>query len=122
MFSPPLFELEDQDGVLIVVPLGSASTLGGEDVQRELAELFGRIERSRLRHAVIDFSRLNYFNSSMLGILHAIWKRVRTAQGRMAICQLSDVCREILKITRFDTVWPIYATRSDALAALRDPA
>jgi anti-anti-sigma factor len=121
MQGPPLFELEDQEDVLIVVPLGSAGTPGGEDIQRELGDLFARIERLQLRHAVIDFGRLTYFSSSMLGILHAIWKRVRAAQGRMAICQLSDICREILKITRFDTLWPIYATRSDALAALRDP-
>ena len=118
---PRVFELEDQEGVLIVVPLTSIGTLGGEDVQQELGELFQRIERSHLGHALIDFGRLTYFSSSMLGVLHAIWKRVRAAEGRMAICQLSGVCREILKITRFDTLWPIYPTRSDALAALRDP-
>jgi hypothetical protein len=38
----------------------------------------------------------------------------------MAFCNLSDHERDILQITHLDRLWPVYATRSEALEAVRE--
>ena len=51
----------------------------------------------------------------MLGAMHTIWKRVSTCQGKMAVCNVSEVEREVLQISKFDMLWPIFNSREEAL-------
>ena len=94
------------------------STLAGEDVQTELDDLLARLDRPDLKHAVIDFHKVSYFGTSMLGAMHAIWGRVRAGEGKMVLCNLSGNALEVLRVARFDTLWPICASRKEALELL----
>jgi hypothetical protein len=48
----------------------------------------------------------------------ALWKRVRGGGGKMAVCNVSETGREILQVTKFDTLWPIGPSRQEALKAV----
>ena len=54
-----------------------------------------------------DMVKVNYFGSSMLEAMLYLWKKINTEGGKMAVCCVSDTAREILELSRFDTIWPI---------------
>jgi anti-anti-sigma factor len=118
MSLPKLMSVRREGSTLIVAPRGSVSSLAGAIVQPELDELLDRIEIERIRSVVFDLADVNYFGSLMLAAMHAVWKRIRTAQGKMALSNVSDLGRDILRIARFDQLWAIYPTLDEALAAV----
>jgi len=109
------FSAESEDSTLIVTPLRSVAGLVEEDVRGELAPILERLGTAELKHAVIDFHELTYFGTSMLEAMFAIWRRIRDDEGKMILCNVSTMGREILRVSRFDTLWPICDTREDAL-------
>ncbi|MFH1922297.1 MAG: STAS domain-containing protein [Planctomycetota bacterium] len=115
MSHPTIFETEIQDATLIVAPRGDVSTLAGEDVHAELLGLLDQLQLAEVKYVVIDLKRAAYFGSSMLGAMNALWGRVRPAGGNMALCNVSETGLEILQVSKFDTLWPIFATREEAL-------
>jgi len=115
MSHPTIFETEIQDATLIVAPRGDVSTLAGEDVHSELLGLLDQLELAKITHVIVDLKRASFFGSSMLGAMNALWGRVRPAGGNIALCNVSETGLEILQVSKFDTLWPICATREEAL-------
>jgi len=122
MSTPKVFESTSDGSTLIVMPLSSVGSLAGENVNHELNDLVTRLDDSGLKHVVFDFAKVSYFGSSMLGAMHAMWKHVSAADGKMVVCNVSDVEREVLQVSRFDTLWPVYDSREEALAAVAEPS
>lgn len=110
-----IFDTEIEDKTLIVAPRGKVSTLAGEEVNIELGQLLRQLQEADCKNVVIDLEKASYFGSSMLGALNAMWNRVRSGGGRMAICNVSEVGLEILHVSKFDTLWPICSSRQEAI-------
>ena len=118
MSVPKIFDAQIEGRTLVVMSLGSAGSLAGEEMAQELTGLLEEFEGSDLRNGVVDLQKSAYFGTSMLQVMTAIWKRVRARGGKMALCNVSDTGREILHVTRFDTLWPICPSRAEALEAV----
>lgn len=116
--SSPLFQVEEDGEVLIVTPLRNVGSLAEENVPQELQQITARFDADA-RHLLLDFSRVAYFGSSMLEGVLSFGKHVQAKGGRLVLAGVSPTGQEILRISRFDTLWPAYADRSAALAALR---
>ena len=91
------------------------------------AELFGELDQvlKEISEAggyqvVVDLGQLDYFGSLILEAMRKIWTLVEANGGRMVICRVADVSREVLHIAHFDTLWPIAASVDGALALLRE--
>ncbi len=115
---PPVFYSEHEGSTLIVIPVGSISSLAGGVVQPQVDDLLESIADREVRNVVFDLEEVSYFGSVMLAAMHSVWKRVRAAQGKMVLCNVSDLGREILQIARFDLIWPICDSREEALSAV----
>lgn len=120
MSTPQIFDARVEGDTLVVLSLGSAGSLAGDEMAYELTGILDQFEQSELRSAVIDLRNSPYFGTAMLQVMTAIWKRVRARHGKMAVCGVSDTGLEILKVTRFDTLWPICDTQEDALQAVAE--
>jgi anti-anti-sigma regulatory factor len=60
-----------------------------------------------------------FFGSSFIEVLFRVWKRLNTQpHPKFAISGLQEYCREVLEVTHLDSLWPLYATRDEAVAAL----
>lgn len=119
--SPPppgtaLFRHSTRGDALVITPLRGISSFAEEAVQQEMSTLLKRIETGDVRALVVDFSRLEYFGSNMLEALRILWKQLRPRQGKLVVCGLSTVGREIIHLARFDTLFPVVETLDDALA------
>ena len=121
MSMPQIFDARIEGDTLVVVSLGNAGSLAGDEMAYELAGLLDRFDECDLRSAVIDLRNSPYFGTSMLQVMTALWKRVRARGGKMAVCSVSDTGLEILQVTRFDTLWPICSSQEQALKVVAEP-
>ncbi len=109
------FSAESENETLIVTPLRSVGSLAEENVRPELDAILDQIRQRELKHAVIDLREVSYFGTSMLEAMHTIWRRIRDDHGQMTLCNVSTMGREILRVSRFDTLWPICDSKDDAI-------
>ncbi len=120
MSESSIFETEIQDATLIVAPRGDVSTLAGEDVHAELPGLLDQLQGSEIKHIIFDLQKASYFGSILLGAMSAMWGRIRARGGKMAVCNVSETGQEILRVSKFDTLWPICDSREEALKTVLD--
>ena len=67
---------------------------------------------------IFDLSRVDYFGSMFLALLLRCWKLTLARGGMMVLAGVSERARELLRLTSLDTVWPLYASRLEAMEAL----
>ncbi|MFM7131406.1 MAG: STAS domain-containing protein [Isosphaeraceae bacterium] len=67
---------------------------------------------------IIDLSKVELFGSMFLTVLLRSWQSCVTRGGMMVLCGAGERVRELLSIVRLDRLWPIYATRGEAMSAL----
>lgn len=122
MFELQVFRTERLGDTLVVTPTCSVGSLAAEEVKPELRMLIAQLEDTSVLHAVVDLEHVAYFGTSMLEVMHAVWRRLRDRGGRLAVCNVSGVGREVLRISRFDTLWEVYDTRPEAMTAVAGKA
>ncbi len=66
---------------------------------------------------VIDFSGVDHFSSSALGMLITTKKHLTERNGEMKLCYIRSQILKVFKITRLDEIFPIYKTATEALAS-----
>jgi anti-anti-sigma factor len=67
---------------------------------------------------LIDFSGVDFVTSAGLRAVLSILKKVKSANGMLALCGVQPAVREILDITGLTPMMQIFASRSDGLAAM----
>ena len=65
---------------------------------------------------MVDFSNSPYIDSSGLGALVSLSRRLRDAGGDLRLVGLNDDLRSLFELTRLDQLFPLFATRDEALA------
>lgn len=119
MSLPLYFRCGDDGAVLVVEVLRPVGSLAEEDVMAELDGIISGLAKRNPCKVAIDFKQIAYFGSSLLEGLRLVWTKIEEQQGQMVLCNLSPVGKEIVQIAKFDTLWPIYETRAEALANLK---
>jgi anti-sigma B factor antagonist len=103
------------DGGVAVIELKGDVTAACED---QLMEAY-REAGQEIRGIVLDFSGLDYMNSSGIGLLVTLIVRARRAHQQVSAYGLSDHYRQIFELTRLDEVISVHAGEDEALAAAR---
>ena len=112
-----LFTMEQQDETMILSPIKNLSELELSFLDHEIRAVMRQLDQSACRNVLLDFINTDYYGSTALGFFLVLWKRVRDKDGQMAFCHVSSHEREILQLTKLDSLWPICATRQEALDA-----
>ncbi len=72
-----------------------------------------------VRRMVIDLTGIASLDSASLGPLVQKLREIQDLKGHLALAGVtSPALKEIFALTRFDKVFPIYATRAEAVAAV----
>jgi anti-sigma B factor antagonist len=85
--------------------------------RQELKDLVGAALEKGERRILIDFSQTGYIDSSGLGALVSISKRVREAGGELRLSGLNEDLRSLFELTKLDTLFAIAETPQQALAS-----
>jgi anti-sigma B factor antagonist len=68
------------------------------------------------RQVVVDFTGTAYIDSSGLGVLVSLGKRLRDLGGDLRLAGLNEDLRSLFELTRLDTLFAMHASREDALS------
>ena len=69
------------------------------------------------RKFVIDFSKTGYIDSSGLGVLVSLSKKIREQGGELRLAGLNADLQTLFELTKLDTLFAITRTAEEALAA-----
>jgi anti-anti-sigma factor len=116
-----MFDVERDGEVLILIPRADLGESDYQDIESGARGVLELASAPEVKGVVLDFHRTNYYGSTALGLFLRLWKRGGSRGGRMAFCNLSPNEREILAVTRLDTLWPAYTSREEAVKAVREP-
>lgn len=111
------FQIADEeiDAQTQVIELGGEIDLyTAPEFKERMVEL---IEAGKTR-IVVDLSAATFIDSTTLGVLVGGVKRLRPGGGSLALVCTDQNITKIFEITGLDRVFPIHASRDDALQAL----
>lgn len=103
------------EGVHVLSVAGEIDLFTAPDVKRAASEAID----SGARRIVIDLTDTRFLDSTGLGVLIGIAKRVRPAGGDVAIVNTETTTASTFAITGLDGVLTVVATREEALEELR---
>jgi anti-anti-sigma factor len=108
------------DGRALILEVhGSVGSLASDEVLGEVDRILTQLKDGAVSDVIVDFGQSEYFGSTMLETLRRIWNELQSHGGRMVLCNVSTVGNEILQIAKFDQLWPIVATKSEAKERLK---
>jgi anti-anti-sigma factor len=118
MTTTGLFECEQVGDTLIVTPVADLSELDYQQIEADGKQLLAFLSDPGVKKVVLDFSRTDYNGSTALGWFLRFWKRVNSRNACLAFCNVSEHEKEILRVAKLDNLWPLCATREEALQAV----
>jgi anti-anti-sigma regulatory factor len=112
-----LFEVEQAGAIVVIIPQADLSEFAFQQLEAEASEVLGMLDQIGAKSVVIDCCKSTYFGSVAMAFFMKLWLRVRRCSGRMAFCNMSDHEKEILHITKADSLWSMCSSRKEALEA-----
>ena len=106
-------QIKDASGVAVLQVEGQL-VVGN---RQELKDLVQAAVDGGDRRVLIDFSRTGYIDSSGLGALVSISKKIREAGGELRLSGLNEDLRSLFELTKLDTLFAIAETPKQALAS-----
>lgn len=100
-------------GQVTVVEVAGQLIVGN---RQELKRMILAEVEAGTRRFVVDFAMTGYIDSSGLGILVSLSKKVREVDGRFRLASLNDDLRTLFELTRLNTLFDICETLEQALA------
>jgi len=110
-----LFEIEWAGETLILTPHADLSEFAFQQLDAEASEVLEMLDRTPCTSVVIDCRNTDFFGSSALGFFMKLWLRVRKCNGHMAFCNVSEHEKEILHLSKTDSLWSVCSSRIEAL-------
>jgi anti-sigma B factor antagonist len=107
------FRVSRDDGGVTVVRVEGQLIVGN---RQELKDLIGSALEAGERKFLIDFAGAGYIDSSGLGALVGLSRRVREAGGELRLSGLNEDLRSLFELTKLDTLFAIADTPEQALA------
>ena len=102
-----------------VIELTGDVTAASED---ELMGAYRQARPEETRGIVLDFTGLDYMNSSGIGLLVTFLVRAKRAHQQLSAFGLSDHYRQIFELTRLDEVISVHDDENGAVVAARTEA
>ena len=105
------FSIKKQDGVVVVDVEGQLVVGNRQELKQKLLDEMDKGGKKFL----VDFGKTNYIDSSGLGVLVSLSKKIREAGGDLRLANLNDDLKTLFELTKLDTLFQIAETRERAL-------
>jgi anti-sigma B factor antagonist len=110
---PMSFRTSKQSGVTVVDVDGQLIVGNRQELKQKVLEELEGGERKFL----IDFTNTGYIDSSGLGVLVSLSKKIREQGGELRLANLNEDLRTLFELTKLDTLFSIADSRDAALSA-----
>lgn len=105
------FSVSQQKDVTVVSVTGQLIVGNRQELKDDAIKLL----ESGSRKFLLDFEDTGYIDSSGLGVLVSLSKKIREKGGEMRLAGLNEDLRTLFELTKLDTLFYIADTRDEAL-------
>ena len=95
------FKVVAKDDVTLI-EIGGQLIVGNRQLLKE--QVLDQLERGD-RKFIVDFSKTDYIDSSGLGVLVTLSKKIREQGGQLSLVSLSEDLRTLFELTKLDTLF-----------------
>ena len=95
------FKVVAKDDVTLI-EVGGQLIVGNRQLLKE--QVLDQLERGD-RKFIVDFSKTDYVDSSGLGVLVTLSKKIREQGGQLSLVGLSEDLRTLFELTKLDTLF-----------------
>lgn len=113
MDSTQLMRLREDSGVKIIEIKADLSSYAASDLRKVLEGLLAE----KIDKVVVNLSQVSHINSTAVGALVGVAKRLRQNGGDLKICALADNLTRTFNLIGASSVVEIYESEKSALAA-----
>ena len=106
------------DGAFVISVVGEADLYTAPALREEM---LGALAAGAKR-LVVDLSDVTFIDSTSIGTLVRAERELRASGGTISVVANDPNIVRVFRITALDRLFPIYATRAEAIAALSPPA
>lgn len=110
-----LFETSAQGQLQILSVSGRLEPMDGKELRAMMDSLAGFEDGSSL---LVDLEHLEYMASAGFRELFMAGRKLGRCGGKLAVCALRGEVKRVFELAKFDTAYPIYATREEAVVAM----
>jgi anti-anti-sigma factor len=103
--------------VTVDAPVGRVDSTTSAALDQRLASLIAAGER----RLVVDFGGVDYISSAGLRVMLTLAKKSRDHGGRLALCGMGDLVREVFSLAGFLSLFTIEPGRAAAVARVAGP-
>ena len=108
------FQVIKENDVTVVAVEGQLIVGNRQELKQKVLEELENGERK----FVVDFDQTGYIDSSGLGVLVSLSKKIREQGGELRLANLNEDLRTLFELTKLDTLFKIADSRSEALQGL----
>ncbi len=108
------FNTRKHPGGVVVVEVDGQLIVGN---RQELKQKVLDALEAGSRKFLIDFTKTGYIDSSCLGVLVSLSKKIRDEGGDLRLAGLNDDLKTLFELTKLDILFAITDSASEALAA-----
>lgn len=105
------------DGSICVVSVEGNIALDGVNEAKNY--LKPHLESDAVKGILVNFEKVNFIDSSGIGLIVSIYKSLQQRGAKFALCNLSKKNEEIFTITRLNKILDIFPSEAEGLAALK---
>lgn len=105
-----------KNDVVILHLEGELNTSSAPELKKKIGD---EIAAGRKR-MVLDMDGIKFLGSSGLGVMLGGVNRLNTEGGYLALSGVQETIREVLEVSGLDTIFEVFATSDEAVAALKD--
>jgi anti-anti-sigma factor len=112
------FQIERRGDIAVITPSAEIEGMAENLVEQAAQMVLAPLKQNPPNGLIVDLSRVNFFGSVFISFLLRCHLLVKKQGAELVLAGVSDRVRELLRLTSLDTLWALYATRTEALEAL----
>jgi anti-anti-sigma factor len=112
------FRIERHGDLAVIIPSPEVENMPETLIQPAAELVLAPLRTDPPTGLVIDLSKVKFFGSAFISFLLKCHMLVKKHGSEVVLAGASTRIRELLHLTALDTLWALYDTRAEALAAL----
>ncbi len=112
------FLIERHGDIAIITPSPEVEKMPENLMEQAAQMVLAPLRSDPPAGLIFDLSKVDYVGSVFLSFLLRCHKRVKEQGSEVVVAGASSRARELLHMTALDTLWALYSTRPEAIAAL----
>lgn len=105
-------EVKKMNDVMLVELVGSLDVSLQSNMKDKLMKVFSENQNGDV---VLDFQKVNFIDSSCLGVLVSLARTLRENKSDIKLIHLTEDVRSIFQITRLDKIFEIFDNAQEAV-------